>query len=143
MIIDIVTDEKKLSKASTKVIKSTKRETVKQIIENLLDTARSEPRCLGLASNQIGHYKRIFVFKWGSEFIVAINPEIISTAGGTFPSYEYCLSRPGREPIKVQRHKRLKVSFLNSDMVTTTMKLQGRDAVEFQHELDHLNGILI
>ncbi|MBC8551282.1 MAG: peptide deformylase [Candidatus Brocadiales bacterium] len=116
---------------------------VKEIGQDLLDTAYSNERCLGLAANQIGHITRMFVFKFGDKFLLAINPEILEYRGGDFPSWESCLSRPGREPICTRRFKRLKVSFLDMDLNVVNMKLSSRVAVEFQHEFDHLEGKLI
>lgn len=118
-------------------------EVIKAVGQDLLDTAYATERCLGLAANQIGHLLRIFVFKFGDKFLLAINPDVLEYRGGDFPSWETCLSRPGREPICTRRFKRLKVSFLDMDLDVKTMKLAGRTAVEFQHELDHLEGKLI
>jgi len=144
VIKQIITDEKLLSiKSEYKDFDNDMPKDIKTVAQDLLDTALSEPRCLGLAANQIGELRRIFVFKYGDRFIVAINPNIIEKSDAVFPSYESCLSRPGREPVKVSRHKRVKVAFIGISGAVTTMKLAKRTAVEFQHEMDHLDGVLI
>ena len=144
---DAIIDERLSTKAEPIILNGKNSNAVKEIVtkigQDLLDTAYSNERCLGLAANQIGHITRMFVFKFGDKFILAINPEVIMYSVDTFPSWESCLSRPGREPIKARRFKRLKVGFLDENFELKIMKLAGRTAVEFQHELDHLEGKLI
>lgn len=97
-----------------------------------------EANGLGLAANQVGYSKRLFVFGEGH---VVINPTIVK---GDTPvvGNEGCLSIPGKQ-FKVWRFK---------NIVMTGMDLEGNSkewttsdllARLFQHELDHLNGKLI
>jgi len=120
-----------------------------ETVDDLLQTARHHAAhnpmgCAGLAANQIGVLKRCFVMKWGAEFMAVVDPAIVSMDGGMKAGFEGCLSLPGMRPVKVRRHKRIKVTFLDPTTRTVvTRKFAGFDARVFQHEFDHLNGVLI
>jgi peptide deformylase len=95
--------------------------------------------CLGLAANQIGATARIFTMrKKNRKYKVFINPEIIRRSEPV-SSIEGCYSCPGVEVTK-QRHNHIIVKASN---IIGTLTLQGRQALAFQHELDHLDGKLI
>lgn len=97
---------------------------------------------VGLAAPQIGILKRVIVVDVGDEhgLIELINPEIVSKEGEQFGS-EGCLSIPGYRG-DVRRAQTVTVKGLdrNGNEVTYT----GSDllARAFQHEIDHLNGVL-
>lgn len=92
----------------------------------------------GLAANQLGITKRFFVFQDG----IAINPILLRHGLHTEWASEGCLSFPGMT-IPVKRHKIIDVAYTNAlgDRIERT--LTGSTARCFQHELDHLNGIVI
>lgn len=142
MIKNIITSQKLLS------IKSDNQSSAdifpdNNIIRDLIDTANSHDICRGLAANQIGYYRRIFVIKFGMEFIPIINPKIVCLTGGIKSAMETCLSRPGMRPIKVRRHKIIKIRYLDERNISKIKKFQGMDARIVQHEMDHLEGKLI
>lgn len=70
-----------------------------------------------------------------------INPEILGTFGPIEKDWEGCLSVPGFRG-KVPRSHGLHVRFLDRTGASHTMSLEGFVARVFQHELDHLDGIL-
>lgn len=85
---------------------------------------------LGLAAPQVGIDARVFVTKWGELFI---NPRVSMTFGYS-RQVEGCASLPGQE-FETQR---------SSSIVLADGRLfQGLRSIVIQHELDHLNGILI
>lgn len=91
---------------------------------------------IGLAANQIGVSKQLFLAQVGPQVMYACNAEITSRSE-PYLDVEACLSIPGRE-YQVTRYKNITVDFGNS-----TGSFSGRVAQIFQHEVDHLNGILI
>lgn len=100
---------------------------------------------VGLAAPQIGIGKRVSVIDISvgddaSKKIVIINPEIVSQEGKQIGE-EGCLSIPGfREPVS----RANKVSVRAQDACGQAIELEGEEllARAFQHEIDHLNGIL-
>jgi peptide deformylase len=108
---------------------------MKQYVEN------PENKALGLAMPQIGISKRGFVAWIKGEARIIINPRILSPKG-TVRGTEACLSLPNQKGA-VARYKRLKAVFTDETGKRRALDLKGLDAVVFQHELDHLDGILI
>lgn len=97
---------------------------------------------LGVAAPQIGVSKRFFVMFLAKKFWVCINPKIISKYGGEFKLVEGCLSLPGYSK-EMSRFDYIDVEFFDDSWKKITMSLCGLHARVFQHELDHLNGVLI
>jgi peptide deformylase len=132
-IRDIVTDKKVLSMPCLPIAEF----LAKDVIQDLMDTANSMKRqCAGLAANQIGYQKRVFVIKIKGKFKAFVNP-LFTPAGVKFTSTESCLSFPGIER-NVKRYNIIVASAPRGKIKVIT--LSGREAVAFQHELDHLDG---
>lgn len=95
---------------------------------------------LGLAANQIGLPYRAFAIK-ADKIIVCFNPRIVDTSTEEIYLEEGCLSFPDLF-VKIKRPRRIKVRYTepNGNVVTTTW--EGMTARVFQHELDHLDGIV-
>lgn len=144
MIKDIVTDKKELSRICHPVHVG----QVAQIVEDMIDTANSMyDRCAGLAAPQIGYDARIIIVKMAKGWEVMINPTIITRAGGVLYGAEACLSvpatmKPGRS-VRKRRYYKVAVEYNNLVGETVKKKLRGFEARVVQHEIDHLNGILI
>lgn len=112
------------------------------IIQNLLDTAEAhKERCAGLAAPQIGKLKRVVVVRMGNEFVPLINPVIIKKSTGFYYTMEGCLSLDGQHNVK--RHHTILVSYTAKNGKNMVRQFSGRIAQIIQHEVDHLNGILI
>lgn len=120
-------------------------------IDDLIDTMRSA-RGAGIAANQIGIPQRIFVaevrgdnprypYKPQIPLTVIINPEIRFLSTRTFDNYEGCLSVPNLRGV-VARHLEIAVSGLDRDGRPLAMEMRGYSAGTYQHELDHLDGVL-
>ena len=104
---------------------------------------------IGLAANQVNELKRMFALhleddKGEQVSFVAINPRIVShSVENTYlTSGEGCLSVDRPVPGYVPRHARITVKFLDTEGVEHKMRLTGLPAIAFQHELDHLNGVM-
>jgi peptide deformylase len=119
-------------------------ESTRQLVTDMADTMYDAPG-IGLAAPQIGVHQRVIVIDIaGSEeppaLIAAINPVIIHAEGETFEE-EGCLSVP-KYAANVRRHAKVVVKGLNIDGEEIIWKADGLLAVAFQHEIDHLDGIL-
>jgi peptide deformylase len=113
---------------------------VLRVLDNMRDTLYAEDG-VGLAAPQIGISKRLVVIDIGdSQLIELINPEIIMMEGEKAGN-EGCLSIPGVVGV-VKRAERVKVKALNRQ--GEEIQVEGSDllARAFQHEIDHLDGIL-
>jgi N-formylmethionyl-tRNA deformylase len=102
-----------------------------------------EQNCLGLAAPQIGISQRVFImfFSNGSK-MYAVDPKIINHGKDIVWGIETCLSCLG-DAVNVPRWRIIDVSYVNEQAVLVNRTLRGMDARIFQHELDHLNGLLI
>lgn len=101
----------------------------------------SENEGVGLAAPQIGMDKRIIIVDMGKELLKIINPQILEEEGGNSLS-EGCLSLP-EIFIPVNRANKIKIEGLNEDKKLLRLTIEGFLARIIQHEIDHLNGVLI
>lgn len=139
MIREIVKDTKFLMQKSAKIEDIAEEY---QLYADLVDTARANtPNCVGLAAPQIGVLKRAIVVKTSKSWEVLINPTIIARSKETYKTFEGCLSLDGEKEVK--RNKWIKVAFHYTNGNFTILQLGGFPAEVIQHEIDHLNGILI
>jgi peptide deformylase len=117
---------------------------VKKLMEDMLETMYSAPG-VGLAAPQVGVDKRIIVVDAGGEEkpepIMLANPEIVSCEGKLVYE-EGCLSLPEfRE--KITRNEKVRVCGINERGEEAVYDAEGLLAIVFQHEIDHLDGILL
>jgi peptide deformylase len=98
---------------------------------------------IGLAANQVGLLKRVFVIKLKNnpEPFAVFNPAVLSESKELQDSEEGCLSFPDLF-LGVKRPKEIDVIYLDKLGNECKIKLSGIDARCFLHELDHLNGIV-
>lgn len=96
----------------------------------------------GLAGNQVGLLKRVFVIQLSSqpEPFAMFNPRVISVDETPIEIEEGCLSYPNLW-LKVKRYKGITVEYFDKTGKSCIIDLTGIDARCFLHELDHLNGI--
>jgi peptide deformylase len=115
---------------------------IHHLVEKMLKTMRDEEG-LGLAANQIGVASQVLVGISGTEEgrIVLVNP-IIVEADGEDVMGEGCLSVP-MATVEVTRAEVLVVRGLDADGKEVEYKVEGLIARMVQHEIDHLNGVLI
>ncbi|MDO8618875.1 MAG: peptide deformylase [Candidatus Daviesbacteria bacterium] len=101
-----------------------------------------DPEGVGLAATQIGLNERFFVGKVGEkDFKVFINPKIIQFSKRVKKYFEGCLSIPDYYG-EINRSTTIKVSYQDLKGVLHKETLKAMGAWIFQHEVDHLDGIL-
>lgn len=110
-----------------------------ELIDDMLETTL-HIRAVGLAAPQVGHSIQLFVLEDGT---VCINPSSIMGSGKITSHDEGCLSAPGgRYSIKRIRH--VLVRCLDRNGVPQTLKPSKKlYSIAIQHEIDHLNGVLV
>lgn len=114
--------------------------SVQRLIDDLAETMLAAPGA-GLAANQIGVLLRVCVVKGDDNQIWGlVNPEIVKS-DGVQVGYEGCLSYPGWMG-EVARHETVVVKGRNRRGKEVRIKSTGFTARAFQHELDHLDGVL-
>jgi len=115
-----------------------------QLARDMAETMYAAPG-VGLAAPQVGVLKRVIVMDVSGKeedprLITVINP-IITSAEGSVYEEEGCLSVP-EYSASVRRHERVTVSGLSPEGQERIWQADGLLAIAFQHEIDHLDGIL-
>ncbi|MBQ8510469.1 MAG: peptide deformylase [Clostridia bacterium] len=111
------------------------------IARDLLETLRAHAEeCVGMAANMIGENKRIIAFYDEGRYEVMLNPELMKKSGA-YDTEEGCLSLDGKRP--TVRYRSIKVRWQTVDGKPRIKTFEGFTAQIIQHELDHLEGILI
>ena len=116
---------------------------LRRLVERMT-TLMHEAHGVGLAATQVGTLKRLFVFQPDPEedALVVINPEITVRGDETDVDDEGCLSLQG-VTVPVERVVKLTLSARDPDGKEIRHELEGHAARIAQHELDHLDGVLI
>ena len=96
---------------------------------------------IGLAAPQVGALNRIIIADVGEGLISMINPEILTGFGEDFMD-EGCLSVP-ETVVNIKRQQSVLVRYLDRNEKEKETELNGLAARVIQHEIDHLNGVLI
>lgn len=138
---EIVTDLNELSFRSDEVDVKKDNESVRETIVELKETLRAHKDGVGLAAPQIGKKQRIFVINFNGDIKTFINP-IITQVKGMALNREGCLSLPGKEYI-IPRFNEINVMYQTPLAKIEERKFLGLAAYIFQHELDHLEGIIL
>ena len=94
----------------------------------------------GLSANQCGLSYRVFVMGSNEEYVAFFNPKIVSTSGECH-MIEGCLSFP-LLGLRITRPETIEVEYQDFNGVVRQAKYNGISARCFQHELDHMNGIV-
>lgn len=116
---------------------------------DLIDTMRASPACVGLAAPQIGVPRRAFALdvtghpktKTCHGLVVMFDPVILTSSGGEV-GREGCMSVPDLTA-NVRRAKRIVVEGVGAAGERLRIETDGFEARAFQHEIDHLEGLLI
>ena len=139
---------KKTSEVDLNELKSDK---IQNIIKKMIATMRNANGA-GIAANQIYESFRICVVEVLNNnrykhlesipLKILINPKIvIDKESGTFNSYEGCLSVPDLRG-KVKRYKKISLNYFDNEGKEIYEKIDGLEAIVYQHEIDHLDGYL-
>jgi peptide deformylase len=113
---------------------------VVKLVDAMIETMYAAPGT-GLAANQVGVQRRIFVYDVGDGARTVINPRIVESEG-EWVYEEGCLSIPGLswEIVRPNAVHLVGIDLDGSEVSIEATELEGR---VFQHELDHLDGILL
>lgn len=119
-------------------------EPLRRLVKDMAATMYAAPG-IGLAAPQVGISQRVIVIDCSPKdaapfLIIAINPEIVARSGERCEE-EGCLSVPGYYA-NVQRSEQVTVTFQDVQGEPREVAAEGLLAVAFQHEIDHLDGIL-
>ena len=100
---------------------------------------------VGIAAPQVGILRRMIAVqrfdKPGEPFEIYLNPKIVEYSAETAPGREGCLSIPDRSG-EVKRAQRITLRYRDEQFAERLERISGFTAVIFQHEIDHLDGIL-
>ncbi|NJC98584.1 MAG: peptide deformylase [Anaerolineales bacterium] len=125
---------------------------IQSLIDDMVETMREAPG-VGLAAPQIGLSDRLIVVEYyereedeenedaPKKVWAVVNPELVKVSEETLMGVEGCLSIPGLVG-EVERHAEVQVRGLNRHGKPVKIKAKGWLARIFQHEIDHLNGVL-
>jgi peptide deformylase len=122
-------------------------DTLIELIRSMFETMHNASG-VGLAANQVGSLNRVIVVDIsdveegkGTKPMVLINPEVIAKEGESSLE-EGCLSIPGVRDV-VSRPEKVIVRFKDGSFQDSTIEASGLLGRVIQHEIDHLNGVLI
>jgi len=116
-------------------------ESLARLAEDMLATMR-EQEGVGLAANQVGRLKRVLVAALEDDEYVLVNPVIEETSETSESGAEGCLSIPGIQ-VEVERPTGITISGRDASGAPVRIRAEGLLARIFQHEVDHLDGVLI
>jgi len=111
------------------------------LVEGMFETLYQSDSGIGLAAPQVGVQRQIFVWDMGENPLVILNPKIVESDGEWVYS-EGCLSIPGLY-IELIRPKKVLMTGVDLNGNEISFEADELEARLFQHELDHLNGVLM
>jgi len=114
---------------------------VVRIVEEMFDTLYDSDSGIGLAAPQVGIQRQIFVWDMDDEPMVILNPTI-TESDGEWVYDEGCLSIPGLY-VEMTRPKTVLMKGIDMNGNEISLEADELEARLFQHELDHLNGVLM
>jgi peptide deformylase len=131
-----------LKKKSTPVTVIT--DSIRELVQDMAESMYAAPG-VGLAAPQLGIHQRVIIIDISGkneppDLIVAINPKIVHAEGDAYEE-EGCLSVPDYAA-NVKRRARVTVKALDLEGAERTWQAEDLLAIAFQHEIDHLDGIL-
>ncbi|HKM42543.1 MAG TPA: peptide deformylase [Limnochordia bacterium] len=134
----VTVGEPVLEQKAIEVPKITKKIT--KLIDDMLETMY-EANGIGLAAPQVGVSQRIIVLDVGEGPVVLVNPVIVAASGEEI-DVEGCLSIPERW-VYVKRATMVEIAGLNEKGKPVRLEADGYFARALQHEIDHLDGVLM
>jgi peptide deformylase len=111
-----------------------------RLAEDMIETMYAAPG-VGLAAPQVGVQRRMFVYDIGDGPAVVVNPEILESSG-EWSYQEGCLSVPGLS-WELVRPKEVHLRGIDLEGAEIDVEADELLARCFQHEMDHLDGVLI
>ena len=114
--------------------------SIGRLVDDLIETMRAAPG-VGLAAPQVGVPLRVAIVEVEEQLYTMVNPEILEYSKELEPRPEGCLSVPGYWA-EVTRPLRIRLRGQDRRGKRYTMTAEGFLARAFQHEIDHLDGVL-
>jgi peptide deformylase len=111
-------------------------ELAKDLVKTMYDS-----NGIGLSANQVGLPYRVFSMRGAPENFVCFNPKLVQPSEMEVILEEGCLTYQGLL-VKIKRPQHIRVRFTTPNGETLTKQFTGMTARTFQHELDHLDGII-
>ncbi|HYX85946.1 MAG TPA: peptide deformylase [Gaiellales bacterium] len=118
---------------------------VRRLVERMTDVMR-QSHGVGLAAPQMGVLRRVLIYRVSpdGDIHVLVNPELRERSEETSVDTEGCLSLLGGEiQVPVERHVSVVATALNASGEPVEVAAEGLEARVIQHEVDHLDGVLI
>lgn len=150
--MNILTDERKLRQISSSVPVNKGVQIGRKLLQVARNINKVTPyrKAVGLAAPQVGIFKQVCVLLLKSKEYILVNPRIVKHSHVQFNNVEQCLSFPGKQ-VETYRWLWVEVLAENIGHNITFGRQQGEDpkdddllaAAAAQHEIDHLNGILM
>lgn len=144
---------KKIYKIGSEILRKKSKEvdnfddgSLKTIADDLKDTLfdfqRSHNLGRAIAAPQIGCLKKVLYYNKNNEELLMVNPEIIEKSKEEFEVWDSCFSFDAAFFVKIKRAKKIKVKFQDIEGNLKTEEFRDDLSELFQHEIDHLYGIL-
>jgi peptide deformylase len=146
--LPILTSEDSVLRQRARKVRSVSA-AVRRLIDDMIETMRAAPG-VGLAAPQVGVSQRVIVVEYAEnqdengaspKLYAVVNPEIIRHSAETLPGTEGCLSIPGFLG-DVERFQSVTIRGLDRNGKPVRLKARDWLARVFQHEIDHLDGVL-
>jgi peptide deformylase len=150
-VLDIITPINPILRQPAKKVRALTPE-IQELFDDMIETMRAAPG-VGLAAPQVAVSQRIIVVEYAEpdedpeapppapDLYALINPEIVRRSKELVSGVEACLSIPGFAG-EVERNKAVTVRAVNRQGDAVKIRSEGWLARIFQHEIDHLNGVL-
>lgn len=140
-LLTLVTHPHPVLKMKGEKIKDSMATEIQSLIRDMFETMRAE-KGVGLAAQQVGKALQLAVIEVGGKRYTLINPKITSLSKEMERMDEGCLSVPG-EFFRIQRHSHVTVRYTDENGEKQKLRAYGLLGETVQHEVDHLNGIII
>jgi peptide deformylase len=142
MIYPIVTGLRaEVLRLKAKKVKDVKSPEIQRLVSDMFESMR-EAEGLGLAAPQIGVSLRLCVIEIDGERLVFANPTVTARSKEKVLFEEGCLSLPG-EFFLIERSEKVTVRYEDEYGRERKLKASGLLAIALQHEIDHLEGVLM
>ena len=121
-------------------------EPLRQLVARMTAVLKQQKHGIGIAAPQLGIDQAVAIVDVSSRMpqkkpLILINPKVIS-GDGLIPSKEGCMSVPDYTGL-LQRYRAVNLRWRNLEGALMSNSYEGLEAVCIQHEVDHLNGVLI
>lgn len=115
---------------------------VKDLKDTLFNFQKEHEIGRAIAAPQIGYHKKIVYFNKDDNELLMVNPEIIEKSKETFKVWDSCFSFNVSFFVQIERSKNIKVKYQDIEGIAHIQEFKDDLSELFQHEIDHLHGIL-